>query len=80
MSDFCVVFTMGLCAPELEQRYNNISLLFHTAFKLDKQALRSYLKLACEYELHILRNTKVSAAKDHGKNCMKVRPSLVPHL
>ena len=42
--------------------------------------LRSYLKLTCEYELHILPNTKVSAAKDHGKNYMKARPPLVRHL
>ena len=52
----------------------------HMAFKLDKQALRSYLKLTCEYELHILTNTYVSVAKGHGKNYMKVRPSLARHL
>ena len=46
----------------------------HTSFKIPKQALRRYLKLACECELHILPNTKVSAAKDHGKNYMKVTP------
>ena len=28
----------------------------------------------------MLPNTKVSAAKDHGKNYMKVRPPLVRHL
>ena len=34
-------------------------------------ALRSYLKLNCEYELHSLPNKKVSGAKDHGKNYIK---------
>ena len=43
-------------------------------------ALRSYLKLICEYELHSLPNRKVSGAKDHGKNYIKVRLSLVRHL
>ena len=43
-------------------------------------ALTSYLKLICEYELHSLPNTKVSGAKDHGKNCINVRPPLVRHL
>ena len=50
------------------------------ALKLGSQALRSYLKLACEYKLHILPNTEVSTAKDHGKNYMKVRPPMVRHL
>ena len=47
------------------------------AFKLDKQALRNYLKLSCEYELHIVPNTEVSTTEDHGKNYMKVRPPMV---
>ena len=38
------------------------------------------MKLACEYELHILPNTKVSAAKGPGEKYMKVRPPLVRHL
>ena len=50
------------------------------ALKLGDQALRSYLKLACEYKLHILPNTEVSTAKDHGKNYRKARASLVRHL
>ena len=37
------------------------------AFELDKHALAEYLKFACEYELHILRNTNVSSKDDHGK-------------
>ena len=52
----------------------------HTALILDVHALRSYLKLICEYELHTLPNTKVSGAKDHGKTYIKVRPPLVRHL
>ena len=39
-----------------------------------------YLKLTSEYELHILPNTKLSAAKDHGENYIKVRLSLVHRL
>ena len=38
------------------------------------------MKLACEYELHILRNTEVSAAKSPGEKYMKIRPPLVRHL
>ena len=40
----------------------------HTALILRVHALRSYLKLICEYEFHNLPNKKVSDAKDHGKN------------
>ena len=43
-------------------------------------AVRSYLKLTCENELHTFSNTKVSAAKNHCENYMKVRPPLVRHL
>ena len=39
-------------------------------------SLRSYLKLIYEYELHSLPNKKVSGAKDHGENYIKVRPTL----
>ena len=48
--------------------------------KLVIQALRFYLKLICEYELHISPNTKVNTAKDHGDDYMKVRPPFVHHL
>ena len=80
-SDFYVVFTMSLCALGLKQSL--ISLLFqidHTTLILGVHALRSYLKLVCEYELHNLPNKRVSGAKDHGKNYIKVRPPLVRHL
>ena len=46
---------------------NNFAISNHTALILSVHALGSYLKLTCEYELYILPNTKVSAAKDHGK-------------
>ena len=51
-----------------------------TALILGGHALRSYLKIICRYELHSLPNKKVSGAKDHGKNYIKVRPPLVRHL
>ena len=73
---------MSLRALEIETNVDKFAMSSHTgtAFNLDKQVLRSYLKLTCEYELYISSNTKVSAAKDHGKNYMKVRPPLVRHL
>ena len=33
-----------------------------------------------EYKLHALQNTKATAAKDHGKNDIKVRSPKVHHL
>ena len=51
----------------------------HTALILSVHALRSYLKLVCEYELHTLPNKKVSGA-DPGQNYIKVRAPLVCHL
>ena len=44
---------------------NNLAISNHTALKLGTQALRSYLKVSCQYELYILLNTRVSVAKDH---------------
>ena len=38
------------------------------------------MRLTCEYELDILSNTKVSLAKDHGENYMKLGPFLDNHL
>ena len=40
--------------------------------KSGKLGLRNYLMLACLYEPYSLRNTKVIAAKDHGKKYIKV--------
>ena len=39
----------------------------HTSLILGVRALRSYLNLICEYELHSLPNKKVGGAKDHSK-------------
>ena len=78
--DFCVVFTMSLCAIKSQQNVNKLTISNHVALKLAIEALKSYLKLTCQYQFHILLNEKVSAAKDHGKNYMKVRLPLVQHL
>ena len=56
--------------------FNKFAISNHTAFILGVHALRSYLKLVREYELHSLPTKKVSSAKDHGKNYIKVRPLL----
>ena len=59
---------------------NKFAISNRTALILSVPALRSYLKLTCEYELHSLPNKKVSGTKDHGKNYIKVKPPLVRHL
>ena len=59
---------------------NKFAISNHTALILGVHALRSYFKLICEYELHSLPNKKVSGAKDHDRNHIKVRPPLVRHL
>ena len=41
-----VVFTMSLCTLELKQNVNKFAISSHTALKLAKQALKSYLKTA----------------------------------
>ena len=64
----------------IETDVNNVAISNHTALKLEVQALRSYLSLICEYDLHILRNKKVNTTKDHGKNYMKDRSPLFRHL
>ena len=46
---------------------NKFGISNHTALILAVHALRSYLNLICEYELHSLSNKKVSGSKDHGK-------------
>ena len=79
-SDFYVVFIMSLCALGLKQLFNKFAISNHTALILGVHALRRYLKLICEYELHSLPNKKVSGAKGHGKNYIKVKPPLVRHL
>ena len=59
---------------------NKFAISNHTALIPGVHALRRYLKLICEYELHSLPYKKVSGAKDHGKSYIKVRPPLVRHL
>ena len=59
---------------------NKFAISNHTTLTPGVHALRSYLTLICEYELHSLPNKKVSGAKYHGKNYIKVRPPLIRHL
>ena len=61
-------------------RLNKLAISNHTVLILGVHALRIYLKLICEYELHSLPNKNVNRAKNHGKNYIKVRPALVCHL
>ena len=48
------------------------AILNRVALKPAIQALRSYMKLTCENELHVFSDTKVSVAKDVGENYMNV--------
>ena len=41
----------------------------HTTLKLAIQALRSYLKLTCEYEFHIQPNTKDGSLAEVSHLC-----------
>ena len=59
---------------------NKFAISNRMALILGVRALRSYLKLTCEYELHSLQNKKVRGAKGQGKNYIKFRSSLVRHL
>ena len=59
---------------------NKFAISNHTALILGVHALRSYLKLICEYKLQSVPNKKVSGAKDDSKNYINVRPPLVRHL
>ena len=62
-----------LCSLYHEPLRNKFAISSLTAFKLGKYAL---IKVTCEFQLHILPNRKVSAAKDHGQNYIKFRPPL----
>ena len=79
-SDFYVVFSNESLRTWIKTIVNKFAISNHTALISGVHALRSYLKLFCEQELHDLPNTIVSGAKDHGKNYIKVRPPLVHHL
>ena len=78
-SDLYVVFTMSL-RTWIKTIVNKFAISNHMALILGVHALRSYLKLICECELHSLPNKNVSGAKNHGKNYIKVRPPLVRHF
>ena len=78
--DFYIAFTVILWAFEVTTDFHKFSISSHTALNFGFQTLRRHFKVTYEYEFHILRNRKVGAAKDHGKNCKKVRPSVVRHL
>ena len=78
-SDFHVVFTMSL-RTWIKTIINKFAISNHTALILGLHALKSYLRLICEYQLHSLPNKKVSSAKGHGNNYITVRPSLIRRL
>ena len=82
-SNFCVVFTMSLCALELKQPLISLFFLHHAAWKLRIHALRNCLTLICEHELQILPIKNLgpqNSVKDHGENYMKVKPHQVHDL
>ena len=64
----------------LLERNGKFTMWKSKSSRLSYSLVESYLRLICEYELHSLPNKKVSGAKDHGKNYIKVRPPLVSHL
>ena len=71
---------MSLCVLE-STNVNKFAILRHTVLTLGTQNLGSYVRLTCgEYELDIVSTAKVSLAKDHGENYMKLRPFRVRHL
>ena len=76
-SDFYVVFTMSSLCTWIKTIVNKLAISNHSALILGVHALRSYLKLSCEYELYILPNKKVSPAKDHGKTSSRSDGPLV---
>ena len=75
-SDFDVVFYHASLRIWIKTTVNKFAISNHRALISGVRALKSYLKLICRYELHSLPNNKVSGAKDHGKNYIKVRPLL----
>ena len=62
-SDFYVVFTMNLCTLGLITIVNKFAISNHTALILRVHALRSCLKLICEFELHSLPNKNLVAQR-----------------
>ena len=63
----CSFYHESLCT-RIKTIVNKFAISNHTALILGVHALRNYLSLICEYELHSLPNKKVSGAKDHGKS------------
>ena len=59
-SDFFADLTVSLCALRFLKNVNKMAISNHTALKLRIQALKSYSKVSCEYELYILPNTKLN--------------------
>ena len=51
---------MSLCTHELKQKF---AISSRTALKLVKQALKSYLKITCEFQLRSPPNKNVSTAR-----------------
>ena len=59
-SNFYAVFTMSLWIKTIVSKF---AISNHTAVILRVHALRSYLKLICEYELHSLPNKTLVAQR-----------------
>ena len=55
----------------IETIVNKFAVSNHTVLTSGVHALRSCLKLICEYELHSLPYKRVSGAKDHGKTLVR---------
>ena len=54
----CSFYHEPLCSW-IKINVNKFAISSHTALKLGSQSLRSYLKVTCEHEVHILPNTKL---------------------
>ena len=72
--DFYVVFYHEYLRTWIKTIINKFAISNHTALKLVVHALRSYLKLIYECELHRLPNKKVSGAKDHDRDYLAPGP------
>ena len=79
-SDFYVVLYHESLRTWIKTLVNKFAISNHTVSILSVHALRSYLKLICEYEFHSIPNEKVSSVKVHGKNDINIRLPLVRHL
>ena len=74
-SDSYVSFTMILCAPKLQETLITLLSEFAWVSNDKDKCLVKPLESPCRYYIHNLPNTKVKAAKNHSKNCMKVKAS-----